>query len=169
MSNVAFLLANDFEDSEMKVPYDEVIKAGHQAVIIGLKKGETLLGKKKEVSYAADRAIADVQAGDYDAIIIPGGSSPENLRQNTDILKFVKEANEAGKPIASICHGPQILISADLLKGRTITCYPPLKDDVVNAGAEFKDEEVVVDRNYITSRTPKDEPAFVREILKVLK
>jgi len=169
MSNVAFLLANDFEDSEMKVPYDEVIKAGHQADIIGLKKGVTLLGKKKEVSYAADKAIADVQAGDYDAIVIPGGSSPENLRQNADILKFVKEANEAGKPIASICHGPQILISADLLKGRTITCYPPLKDDVVNAGAEFKDEEVVVDRNYITSRTPKDEPAFVREILKVLQ
>lgn len=169
MSNVAFLLANDFEDSEMKVPYDEVIKAGHQADIIGLKKGETLLGKKKEVSYAADKAIADVKAGNYDAIVIPGGSSPENLRQNADILKFVKEANEAGKPIASICHGPQILISADLLKGRTITCYPPLKDDVVNAGAEFKDEEVVVDRNYITSRTPKDEPAFVREILKVLK
>lgn len=128
-----------------------------------------MLGKKKEVSYAADKAIADVQASDYDAIVIPGGSSPENLRQNADILKFVKEANEAGKPIASICHGPQILISADLLKGRTITSYPPLKDDVVNAGAEFKDEEVVVDRNYITSRTPKDEPAFVREILKVLK
>lgn len=169
MSNVAFLLANDFEDSEMKVPYDEVIKAGHQADIIGLKKDETLLGKKKEISYATDKAIADVQAGDYDAIVIPGGSSPENLRQNADILKFVKEANEAGKPIASICHGPQILISADLLKGRTITSYPPLKDDVVNAGAEFKDEEVVVDRNYITSRTPEDEPAFVREILKVLK
>lgn len=128
-----------------------------------------MLGKKKEVSYAADKAIADVQASDYDAIVIPGGSSPENLRQNADILKFVKEANEAGKPIASICHGPQILISADLLKGRTITSYPPLKDDVVNAYAEFKDEEVVVDRNYITSRTPKDEPAFVREILKVLK
>lgn len=106
MGKVAFLLANDFEDSEMKVPYDEVIKAGHKADIIGF---------------------------------------------------------------ASICHGPQILISADLLKGRTITAYPPLKDDVVNAGAEFKDEEVVVDRNYITSRTPKDEPAFVREILKVLK
>lgn len=165
---VAFLLANDFEDSEMKVPYDEVIKAGHQADIIGLKKGETLLGKKKEVSYSADKAIAEVKAEDYDAIVIPGGSSPENLRENTDILKFVTEANKAGKAIASICHGPQILISADQLKGRTITSYPPLKDDVENAGAEFKDQEVVVDRNYITSRTPEDEPAFVRELLKAL-
>lgn len=168
MSKVAFLLANDFEDSEMKVPYDEVIKAGHQADIIGLKQGETLLGKKQKVSYAADKSIDEVQAGDYDAIVIPGGSSPENLRGNANILKFVKDANNAGKPIASICHGPQILISADLLKGRTITSYPPLKDDMVNAGAEFKDQEVVVDRNYITSRTPEDEPAFVRELLKVL-
>lgn len=168
MSKVAFLLASGFEDSEMKVPYDEVIKAGHQAEIIGLKKSETLLGKKGNVSYAADKAISEVKAGDYDAIVIPGGSSPENLRLNPEIIAFVKEANDAGTPIASICHGPQILISADLLQGRTVTSYPPLKDDVVNAGAEFKDEEVVVDGNYITSRTPKDEPAFVRELLKVL-
>ncbi|OKP97620.1 type 1 glutamine amidotransferase domain-containing protein [Paenibacillus sp. P46E] len=168
MSKVAFLLASGFEDSEMKVPYDEVIKAGHQAEIIGLKKNETLLGKKGDVSYAADKAISEVKAGDYDAVVIPGGSSPENLRLDPDILQFVKEADGAGKPIASICHGPQILISADLLQGRTVTSYPPLKDDVINAGAEFKDQEVVLDRNYITSRTPKDEPAFVRELLKVL-
>jgi len=168
MSKVAFLLAGGFEDSEMKVPYDEVIKAGHNAEIIGLQKNETLLGKKGGVSYAADKAITEVQASDYDAVVIPGGSSPENLRLNPDILKFVQEADQAGKPIASICHGPQILISADLLQGRTITSYPPLKDDVVNAGAEFRDEEVVIDGNYITSRTPKDEPAFVRELLKVL-
>ncbi|MEK8215769.1 type 1 glutamine amidotransferase domain-containing protein [Paenibacillus sp. FSL L8-0463] len=168
MSKVAFLLANGFEDSEMKVPYDEVIKAGHQAEIIGLKKNETLLGKKGSVSYAADKAISEVKAADYDAVVIPGGSSPENLRLDPDILSFVKEADGTGKPIASICHGPQILISADLLQGRTVTSYPPLKDDVINARAEFKDEEVVVDGNYITSRTPKDEPAFVRELLKVL-
>lgn len=158
MSKVAFLLANGFEDSEMKVPYDEVIKAGHQAEIIGLKKNETLLGKKGSVSYAADKAISEVKAADYDAVVIPGGSSPENLRLDPDILSFVKEVSGTGKPIASICHGPQILISADLLQGRTVTSYPPLKDDVVNAGAEFKDEEVVVDGNYITSRTPKMSP-----------
>ncbi|GGF94456.1 hypothetical protein GCM10010912_44250 [Paenibacillus albidus] len=152
----------------MKVPYDEVIQAGHQADIIGLKLNEELRGKKGEATYTADKAIAEVKAADYDAVVIPGGSSPENLRQSPEILTFVKEANDAGKAIASICHGPQILISADLLRGRTITSYPPLQDDVVNAGAEFRDEEVVVDRNFITSRTPKDEPAFVRELLKVL-
>ncbi|WP_150266564.1 type 1 glutamine amidotransferase domain-containing protein [Paenibacillus tepidiphilus] len=168
MSKVAFLLASGFEDSEMKVPYDEVIKAGHQADIIGLNKNETLQGKKGEASYTADKAISEVKAEEYDAIVIPGGSSPENLRLDADIITFVKDADAAGKPIASICHGPQILISAELLQGRTITSYPPLQDDVVNAGAEFKDEEVVVDGNFITSRTPKDEPAFVRELLKVL-
>ncbi|GIP57379.1 type 1 glutamine amidotransferase domain-containing protein [Paenibacillus woosongensis] len=169
MSKVAFLLANGFEDSEMQVPYDEVKKAGHEADIIGLKAGETLKGKQGKAEYQAEKAITDVKVADYDAVVIPGGSSPENLRLNEGILQFVKEANEAKKPIAAICHGPQILISANLLKGRTITCYPPLKDDMINAGAEFRDQEVVVDGNYITSRTPEDEPAFVREILQALK
>ncbi|CAM3004625.1 type 1 glutamine amidotransferase [Paenibacillus taichungensis] len=168
MSKVAFLLANDFEDSEMQVPYDEVKKAGHDVEIIGLKAGETLKGKGGKASYTSDKAIAEVSASDYDAVVIPGGSSPENLRTDAHILKFVTEINSAKKPIAAICHGPQILASANLLKGRTITSYPPLKDDMVNAGAEFKDHEAVVDGNYITSRTPADEPAFVRELLKVI-
>lgn len=168
MSKVAFLLADQFEDSEMQVPYEEVKKAGHQADIIGLKQGQEVKGKQGKVTYTTDKAIFDVSIQDYDAVVIPGGSSPENLRLDSHILKFVTEADSAGKPIASICHGPQILASANLLKGRTITAYPPLQDDMVNAGAEFKDEEVIVDRNFITSRTPKDEPAFVRELLKVL-
>ncbi|MFB5678732.1 type 1 glutamine amidotransferase domain-containing protein [Paenibacillus terreus] len=168
MSKVAFLLANEFEDSEMQVPYDEVKKAGHEADIIGLRQGETLTGKKGKAKYTADIAIADAKAGDYDAVVIPGGSSPENLRLDAHILKFVTEMNAAKKPVAAICHGPQILISAKLLQGRKITSYPPLKDDMVNAGANFEDKEVVVDGNFITSRTPKDEPAFVREILNSL-
>lgn len=168
MSKVAFLLADQFEDSEMQVPYEEVKKAGHQADIIGLKQGQEVKGKEGKVTYTIDKSIADVSIQDYDAVVIPGGSSPENLRLDSHILKFVTEADKAGKPIASICHGPQILASANLLKGRTITSYPPLQDDMVNAGAQFKDEEVIVDRNFITSRTPKDEPAFVRELLKVL-
>lgn len=168
MSKVAFLLANEFEDSEMKVPYDEVKNAGHEVHIIGLKAGETLQGKGGKASYTTDKGISEVNASDYDAVVIPGGSSPENLRTDANILKFVTEINAANKPIAAICHGPQILASADLLKGRTITSYPPLKDDMVNAGAEFKDHEAVVDGNYITSRTPEDEPAFVRELMKVI-
>ncbi|MEN1987861.1 MULTISPECIES: type 1 glutamine amidotransferase domain-containing protein [Paenibacillus] len=168
MSKIAFLLANEFEDSEMQVPYDEVKQAGHDVEIIGLKAGEVLKGKNGKATYTTDKAIADAVAADYDAVVIPGGSSPENLRTDAHILKFVTEINSAKKPIAAICHGPQILASANLLKGRTITAYPPLKDDMVNAGAEFQDHEAVVDGNFITSRTPKDEPAFVRELLKVI-
>ncbi|MEF2968900.1 type 1 glutamine amidotransferase domain-containing protein [Paenibacillus sp. M1] len=168
MSKVAFLLANQFEDSEMQVPYEAVKNAGHQADIIGLKAGETLKGKQGKTEYTADKGISEVKADDYDAVVIPGGSSPENLRLDKGVLEFVTRADSQGKPIAAICHGPQILISAGLLKGRTITSYPPLKDDMVNAGAAFRDEEVVVDGNYVTSRTPKDEPAFVRELLKKL-
>ncbi|GIP20791.1 type 1 glutamine amidotransferase domain-containing protein [Paenibacillus sp. J22TS3] len=168
MSKVAFLLANQFEDSEMQVPYDEIKKAGHQVEVIGLKAGETLKGKQGKAEYTTDKAVSEVKAEDYDAVVIPGGSSPENLRLDRGVLDFVKKVNEAKKPIAAICHGPQILISAGLAKGRTLTSYPPLQDDVVNAGAKFEDKEVVVDDNFISSRTPKDEPAFVREILKKL-
>ena len=169
MSKVAFLLADQFEDSEMQVPYEEVKKAGHEADIIGLEKGKEVKGKQGKASYKIEKAIADVQAGEYDAVVIPGGSSPENLRLDSHILQFVKDADQSGKPIAAICHGPQILASAGLLEGRTLTSYPPLQDDMVNAGAVFKDEEVIVDRNFITSRTPEDEPAFVRELLKALQ
>lgn len=168
MSKIAFLLADQFEDSEMKVPYDEVKKAGHEVVIVGLEAGKTVKGKQEKAEYKIDKAIADVKASDFDGVVIPGGSSPEALRGNEDILNFVKEVNKSKKPIAAICHGPQILASAELLSGRTITSYPPLKDDMVNAGSKFVNEEVVVDGNFITSRTPEDEPAFVREILKAI-
>lgn len=168
MSKIAFLLADQFEDSEMKVPYDEVKKAGHEVVIVGLEAGKTVKGKQEKAEYKVDKAIADVKASDFDGVVIPGGSSPEALRGNKDILNFVKEVNQSKKTIAAICHGPQILASAELLSGRTITSYPPLKDDMVNAGSTFVDEEVVVDGNFITSRTPEDEPAFVREILKAI-
>ncbi|WP_211747559.1 type 1 glutamine amidotransferase domain-containing protein [Paenibacillus sp. Marseille-Q4541] len=168
MSKIAFLLADQFEDSEMKVPYDEVKKAGHDVVIVGLEAGTTVKGKQGKAEYKIEKAISDVKASEFDGVVIPGGSSPEGLRGNKDILNFVKEVNSSKKPIAAICHGPQILASADLLEGRTITSYPPLKDDMVNAGSKFRDEEVVVDGNFITSRTPEDEPAFVREILKAI-
>ncbi len=168
MSKVAFLLANQFEDSEMKEPYDAVTNAGHEAVIIGLKKGETLKGKQGSSTYTTDLAVADALKEDYDAVVIPGGSSPEGLRLDSNILEFVKKADEKKKSIAAICHGPQILISAKLLKGRVVTSYQALQDDMTNAGAEFKNEEVVVDGNFITSRTPDDEPAFIRELLKAL-
>lgn len=168
MAKVAFLLAGGFEDSEMKNPYDAVKEAGHGAVIIGLEKGAKCDGKKGTVSYIADLGASEAKSEDYDAVIIPGGGAPEALRVNDDIVRFVKEVNEEGKLIAGICHGPQVMISADILKGKSATCYIGIRDDVKLAGAEYRDEEVVVSENIITSRTPVDEPAFIREILAKL-
>jgi protease I len=169
VAKVAFLLGAQFEDSEMQKPYDAIREAGHEAVIIGLKAGERLEGKKKQASYETEKAIKDVDPDSFDAVVIPGGSSPEQLRLDKNIQSFVQQMDKQAKPVAAICHGPQILISAGLTKNRTLTSYPPLQDDLKNAGATYKDEEVVVDRNFISSRTPKDEPAFIRETLKALE
>jgi len=168
MAKVAFLLANNFEDSEMKNPYEAVKEAGHETVIVGLEKGAECKGKKGTVSYTADIGASEAKAEDFDAVVIPGGSSPEALRVNDDVVRFVKEVNEQGKLIAGICHGPQVMISADILKGKAATCYIGIRDDVKLAGADYRDEEVVVSENIVTSRTPKDEPAFIREILAKL-
>ena len=168
MANVCFLLADGYEDSEMKNPYDAMNEAGHKTVIVGLEKGAELKGKKGTVSYTAELSISEVKVADYDAVIIPGGSAPEALRVNEEIVEFVKQANEQGKVIAGICHGPQVMISADILKGVNATSYIGIRDDVKNAGSNVMDQEVVVDGNIITSRTPKDEPAFIKEILNKL-
>ncbi|MBS4208225.1 type 1 glutamine amidotransferase domain-containing protein [Bacillus sp. FJAT-50079] len=165
MAKVAFLLADNYEDSEMVHPYEEIKKAGHETVIIGLEKGVDCKGKKGAV-YQTDIAASEANSSEFDAVVIPGGSAPEALRINEDVVRFVKEINEQNKLIAGICHGPQVMISADVLNGKTATCFIGIRDDVKNAGAEFVDQEVVVSKNIITSRTPKDEPAFIREILE---
>ncbi|SDS94415.1 protease I [Paenibacillaceae bacterium GAS479] len=166
MAKVAFLLGSQFEDSEMQAPYEAIRAEGHETVIIGLKAGEKLQGKQQKVEYTAELGIKDAKPDEYDAVVIPGGSSPEALRNDSSIHSFVQRLDEEGKTIAAICHGPQILISAGLAKGRTLTCYAALRDDLANAGANYVDQEVVVDKNFVTSRMPQDEPAFIRETLK---
>lgn len=162
---VAFLLANDFEDSEMKNPYDEMVKNGHEAVIISLNSNEELKGKQGTITYKSHLGIKEANAKDYAAIIIPGGKSPSHLMDNADVQRFVQDADGAGTTIAAICHGPQILAAAGLLKGRTLTSYPGISGEIEAAGGKFVDKEVVVDRNLVTSRTPEDEPAFIQETI----
>ncbi|MDQ0257342.1 protease I [Evansella vedderi] len=169
MAKVAFLLANGYEDSEMKNPYEAVLEAGHEATIIGLEKDVVCQGKQQTVSYTVELAASEANGADFDAVIIPGGSAPEALRVNEEVVRFVKELNDQNKVIGGICHGPQVMISADVLKGKTATSFVGVRDDVINAGANFVDEEVVVSENIITSRTPVDEPAFIREILAKLQ
>ncbi|MDQ0229574.1 type 1 glutamine amidotransferase domain-containing protein [Metabacillus malikii] len=163
MAKIAFLLADYFEDSEMKNPYDALTQEGHETVIIGIEKGASYKGKNG-TTYISDLSAQEADASQFDAIIIPGGGAPEALRVNDEIIDFVKQANEQGKLIAGICHGPQVMISADILNGKSVTCYIGIRDDVKLAGANYLDEEVVVGGNLITSRTPKDEPAFIKEI-----
>lgn len=158
-----------FEDSEYSEPVNAFKKAGHKIIRVGLKEGEVVKGKKKGTLVKIDKAVTDVSVEDFDALLIPGGYSPDKLRANEDAVKFTKEFTKSGKPIFSICHGPQLLITAQALKGRKITGWKSIIQDIKNAGAEFIDREVVEDENLVSSRHPGDIPAFIRTSLKKLK
>lgn len=169
MSKIAVIITNMFEDSEYSKPVNAFKKAGHKIIHVGLKEGEVVKGKKKGTLVKIDKAVTDVSVDDFDALLIPGGYSPDKLRANEDAVKFTKEFAESGKPIFSICHGPQLLITAQALKGRKITGWKSIIQDIKNAGAEFIDQEVVEDENLVSSRHPGDIPAFIRTSLKKLK
>jgi protease I len=165
---VAFLLADGFEDSEMKNPYDAIVENGNDPVIISLKKGDELKGKKGTITYTSHLAASEAKADDYEAVIIPGGQSPSKLREDPAVIEFVRRAHERGIPISAICHGPQVLAKAGLLRGKTLTGYPGIEAEIREAGGNFVDREVVVDGNLITSRGPQDEPAFIKETIDKL-
>lgn len=169
MKKIAMLMTQDFEDSEARKPFEAVKEAGFQVEVVSPKADETLKGKKGEFSLKSDVAISRAKADDYEMLIIPGGHSPEALRLEEGAVEFVKAFGHSGKPIAAICHGPQLLISADLTKDRKMTCYQAVAIDLKNAGAKYEDSALVVDGPFITSRTPEDLPQFCQAILKALK
>lgn len=160
MSKVAFIMDNLFEDSEFRVPYDRLIKAGMTPVIVGLEAGKTLEGKKGKEKVKVDSGISQVSALEFDALVIPGGYSPDLIRGNAKMVLLTREMNEAGKPIAAVCHGPWMLAEADLLRGKKVTSWPSIKTDLIHAGAHWVDQQVVQDGNLITSRKPDDLEAF---------
>ena len=164
---IACVLAEGFEDSEFKVPYDEFRKAGHDVVVIGTKKGEKLVGKQGKEKVKAELAIDEARPDDFDALFIPGGHSPDQLRSDERFVDFARAF--ADKPILAICHGPQLLITADLVRGRRMTAWKTVQIDLENAGADVVDEQVVVDAQLVTSRKPDDIPAFVRASLDLLR
>lgn len=166
---IACILGQGFEDSEFRVPYDRLKKEGYQVDIIGLKAGEELKGYKGKEKAKAEKAIDQVSADDYDALLIPGGQSPDRLRVDKRMVEFVKRFDQAGKLIAAVCHGPQLLIAAHLVKGRTLTAWQTIQDDLQQIGAIVKDEAVVKDRNWITSRKPDDLPMFSDAIVEELE
>jgi len=168
MGRIGVLIDNMFEDSEYSKPVAAYKKAKHELMNIGVKKG-TVKGETIGMKVKVERAVADVSIDDFDALFIPGGYSPDRLRSHDEIVAFVKKFAATGKPIFFICHGAQLLISADLLKGRRVTGWKSLIQDIKNAGAEYLDQEVVEDRNFISSRYPADIPAFIKASLDKLK
>jgi deglycase len=166
---IACLLDSDFEDSEFQKPYDAYRQAGHQVTIIGLAAGSEVKGKKGKVSTRVEKSIVEVSPSEFDALFIPGGYSPDHLRANQKVVEFTKAFADAGKPIFAICHGPQLLMTAGVVKGRTMTAWTTIQQDLKQVGAKVVDQEVVVDKNLVTSRKPDDIPAFIRESEKLLQ
>ncbi|EZH65109.1 cysteine protease [Bacillaceae bacterium JMAK1] len=167
---VAVLITDLFEDIEYTDPAKNLQDAGHELITIEKEAGNKVTGKQNDTTVTIDKGIDQVKPEQFDALLLPGGFSPDILRGDDRFVEFTKAFADAGKPIMAICHGPQLLINADVLKGRTVTGVKPIVPDLKNAGAIFKDEEVIVCQgNLVTSRTPDDLPAFNRESLKVLE
>lgn len=164
---IAVLVADYYQDLEVWYPLLRFREDGAQTVAVGAEKGKTYTSKRG-YPVVADKSLADVSAADFDAVVVPGGWAPDTLRQDKRVLGLVREMDRSGKIVAAICHAGWVLCSADILRGRKVTCFPAIKDDMIHAGAAYVDEEVVVDRNLITSRVPNDLPAFCREIAKAL-
>jgi protease I len=167
-NRVAFIVDELFEDSEFQVPYDRVRQAGHEAVIVGVEADKRLKGKRG-AEVTTQIAALDVSAEDFDALVIPGGYSPDHLRADPNMVELTREMYEAGKPVAAICHAGWMLAEADIAAGHTVTSWPSIKTDLVNAGADWVDREVVQDENLITSRKPDDLPAFTDALLEQLE
>lgn len=169
MAKIATLITDKFEDVEYTSPKEALEAAGHSLVIIDKEGGKTVTGKQGEVTVKIDYGIDEVKPNDYDALFIPGGFSPDLLRDDDRVVEFAKAFMDDMKPVFAICHGPQLLITAKSLEGRDTTGYKSIKVDLEYAGAKYHDEEVFVCQNQlVTSRTPDDLPAFNREIVKLL-
>jgi protease I len=159
--------ADDFEDTELLVPLYRFREEGIEVEVASPRAGS--IRGKHGYSVSVDRTIPDVDPRDYDLLVLPGGRAPAALRGDAALQRIVRAFDAAQKPIAAICHGPQILVSAGVMEGRQATCYKTIAAELKDAGARYVDDEVVVDRNLVTSRQPSDLPAFCRQIMKQLR
>ena len=169
MAKIAFVMDDMFEDSEFRFPYDRAQEAGHETVIVGLEKDKEISGKKGKEKVSTDAAVGDVSADEFDGLVVPGGYSPDLIRTDEGIVSLVRSVFEAGKPVAAICHAGWLLAEADIARGKTVTSWPSIKTDLVNAGANWVDQEVVEDENLITSRKPDDLEAFTKTFLSQIE
>jgi len=168
MKKVLLLVENGFEDRELMYPYYRFQEAGYKVDVVGPRAKVTYTGEHG-LTMKSDLSPKDVNVDDYLAIIIPGGRAPDRMRTSTGLVNLVKEASQKGKVMAAICHGAQLLIEANVVKGKRATCYVSVSTDLKNAGGIYLDKSVVVDGNLVTSRFPADLPDFCREALKLLE
>ena len=164
---VGVLVDNYYQELEVWYPLLRMREAGAEVFTIGSKTGTTY---KSKLGYPvkSDRSVGDVSVEDFDVLIIPGGWAPDYMRRNPQFVDLVADSDRTGKVIGAICHGPWLLCSAGVLKGRRVTAFYSIRNDILNAGAHYADDEVVVDKNLITSRTPDDLPAFCRAIISAV-
>lgn len=165
---VAILIENDVEDVEFTVPLNGLKQAGIQVVFLGSRMNERYKGKRGKLTVQADGTTTEAIAAEFDAVVIPGGMAPDKMRRNPNTVRFVQEAIQQGKWVAAICHGPQVLIETDLLKGKQVTGFYAIRKDLINAGANYLDEPLVIDGNLITSREPGDLAIFTTALLSRL-
>ena len=165
---IAILAEQDFEDSELIEPLKAVKEAGAQVFVVGSGSQASYKGKRGRATVKVDIDADKVRAEDFDAIIIPGGYAPDKMRLHQPMIDLVRKAHDLGRVVAAICHGPQLLISADIVRGRRLTSWPSVAIDLKNAGANWVDEPMVKDGNIITSRKPSDLPLFNSTIIRAL-
>lgn len=164
---IVILVETLYNDLEFWYPYYRLKEEGAEVCVVGPEAGGRYKGKDG-ITVKADKGMNGIKTGDYDGLVIPGGYAPDHMRRHPAMVGMVRDFHEAGKTVAAICHAGWMLASADILRGRKATSFFAIKDDLVHAGAEFIDQEVVVDGNLITSRTPDDLPAFMKAIIKNL-
>jgi protease I len=168
VDKVLIALADEFEDVEFSEPYMRLVDAGYEVTIVGSKNGESLKGVHGNVEALVQKTADQIALDDYDALVIPGGHSPDRLRLDKEIVGLTHRFVTSGRPVAAICHGPQLLIEADAVDGKTVTSWPSVRKDLINAGAHWVDQPVVEDDNLITSRKPDDLELFCNTLIEFL-
>ncbi len=164
---VAILVANLFEDLEFYYPYYRLKEAGARVTVLGT--GDADYAGKKGLAASQDASAGDADPNRFDGVVIPGGYAPDHMRRHRPMIDFVRRMHEAGKPVAFICHAGWVPVSAGIVRGRRVTSFASIRDDMVNAGADWVDQEVVRDGNLISSRVPPDLPAFCRTLIEALQ
>lgn len=167
MKKIAVLIEKLFDERELIYPYYRLLEEGYEVHLVGSEKNE-IYASKSGVTEKSTHSSDEISAKDYDAVVIPGGFSPDHMRRTPATVEFVREMDKDNKIVAGICHGPWMMASACDIKGKKVTSFFSIKDDLINAGANYVDEEVVVDGNIITSRTPNDLPVFLKTIISEL-